>query len=231
MLNENRADVVRPSKGVLGLLPYLLDLFLPIATYFALKAVGVGDFWALAAGGLLTAVNAAINTARQRKLDSLGLLVLLELALGLLLTFATRDPRLLLARPSLYIALAGLWVMVKAFSSRPVTVDASKPMAYKGDPRRLIAYEWCAANSEVFQQTHRRLSTLWGLVFIAYALVRLVIIYSVDSIPESIWLNEVPGVIGIVICLLASKQAGERLEKVVDERMTVMFPASPDPLG
>jgi hypothetical protein len=226
VLDEKAVEPVVPRRGLAGLLPYALDLVLPIAAYFGLKTVGVSDFWALVIGGLLTAANTGLNTIRRGKLDSLGVLVLVEVALGIGLMFADHDARLILARPSLYIGVAGVWVLVKAFSARPITVDASKPMAYKGDPRRLEAYEQCAARCADFRRVHRNLSVLWGVVFLLYAVMRLVIIYSVHHISESVWLTEVPGVVGIVICLLAAKNAGEKLEKMVDNVQAGAIPVS-----
>lgn len=217
---------VRPRGGLLGVLPYLLDLIFPIVAFFVLKKLGASDFWALTAGGLLTLAVTVVNTIRRAKVDSIGLLVLLELALSVVLTFAVRDPRLILARPSLYIAVAALWILGKTFTGRPPTVDTSKPMAYKGDPRRLVAYEWAAEHSPAFLRIHRVVSSIWCVTFLVYAGLRLVIIYTVDDIGETVWLNEIPGVIGIAICLFAAARAGGRLEKIVDERVEQMFPVS-----
>src|SRR6266536_3546395 len=93
----------RPIHVLLRLLPYALDVVLPIASYAVLTSLGVSTFWALVVGGLLTAVTSVVNTVRRRRLDKLGGLVLLEVALGLVLDFVVRDPRLMLARGSLYL--------------------------------------------------------------------------------------------------------------------------------
>lgn len=229
MLEEKAAKPVQSSRGLLDALPYVLNLVLPIAAYFILTALGLSDFWALTIGGLLTGVNAVVNTVRRGKLDSLGLLVLVEVALSVALIFGTQDPRLVLARPSLYIAVGGVWVLAKAFSRRPVTIDASKPMATKGNPQRTAAFEWCAANDDTFRRAHRDLSVLWGVVFLVYSIARLVVIYSVNNLSESVWLTEVPGIIGIVICLLAAKNAGEKLKKTIDAQLERMFPPAAPP--
>jgi hypothetical protein len=48
--------------------------------------------------------------------------------------------------------------------------------------------------------------------------VRVVVIYSV-GIPEAVWLTEVPGLIAVTICLIASARAGKQLETLVNDRM------------
>jgi hypothetical protein len=221
------AQAAPTRGGLLGVLPYLLDLIVPIVVFYALSKAGVSDFWALTAGGVLTLVVTAVNTFRHGKLDSLGLLVVLELALSVVLTFAVHNARLVLARPSLYIAVAAGWILWKSFSGRPVTVDTSKPMALKGaGPQRAVAYEWCVENSPEFLRIHRIVSGIWFAVFLAYAVLRLVIIYSVHDLKESVWLTEVPGIIGIVLCMVASARAGNKLEKIVDAQQAQMFPAT-----
>jgi hypothetical protein len=215
-------ETKRTRPGFLGVLPYLFDIVIPLVTYYVLKSFGASDFSALLAGGLLTSANTLMNTIRRGRLDSLGVLVVLELVVGIALDVTLRDPRLLLARGSFFVAVAGVWALATTFTSRPMTVDASKPMAAKGGPRRLAAFEWCARHHPVFLRVHRRLSLLWSLMFIAYAVLRVVIIYRAGSVGASIWLNEIPGIVGVAICLAASARAGKVLEKIVDRRVARM---------
>lgn len=214
-----------PSRQqVKQVLPFVLDLVLPTVAFYGLKQAGAGDYWALTGGALLTTVNAVFTTVRRRRLDSLGLLVILEILLALVLTVTLRDARLVLARPSFYLLLAGAWLLYKAFTPRPLTVEASRPMAVKGDPQRKIAYEWCVANVPEFLRVHRRVSVLWAAMIIAYAVVRVLIIYSVPDVGTSVWLNEVPGILALSVCLAAAGRAGKRLGAIVDERVAAAAP-------
>jgi hypothetical protein len=65
---------------------------------------------------------------------------------------------------------------------------------------------------------HRRLSALWGVMFLGYAVVRVVIIYH-TTVARAVSVTEIPGIIAIGICLIASRQAGKRLEALVKERL------------
>jgi hypothetical protein len=207
------------ARGVMAVLPYLLDFVVPLAAFYALTAAGVSSFWSLTTGGALTGVVSVVVAIRRRKLDGLGLLVIAEIALSLVLIATTRDPRLVLARSSLYLALAGIWVLVSAVIRRPVTASTSKAFAARsngGDG--IVAVDWLAANSEPFLRIHRWLSGLWGVMFLVYAVVRVVIIYS-TSVSRAVLITEIPGVIAIGICLIASRHAGKRLETLVNERL------------
>jgi hypothetical protein len=201
---------------------YLLDIIIPLVSYYVLTSVGLSSFWSLLIGGALTAIISIINTIRRGRIDSLGILVIVEIALGLVLDLAVRDPRLTLARGSLFIALAGIWILAGTFTGRPVTVGATKPFAAKkGGKNGIVAFEWLADNSQRFVRVQRSLSTVWGVMFVAYAAVRVVVIYSV-GISEAVWLTEIPGLIAVMICLIASARAGKQLETLVNDRMEYM---------
>ena len=209
----------RQPRGITAALPYLLDFLVPLVAYYALTAAGVSSFWALTIGGALTGITSVANTIRRRKLDGLGLLVIAEIALGLVLIATTRDPRLVLARNSLYLAVAGIWILASSFVGRPLTIDATKPFAARnGGAKGIAAAEWLAANSAPFLRIHRALSALWGVMFVGYAVVRVVIIFN-TSVSRALWITEIPGIIAIGICLIASRQAGKRLEALVNDRI------------
>ena len=209
----------RQPRAVIAAVPYLLDFLVPLVAFYALTAAGVSSFWSLTIGGALTGVISVVNTIRRGKLDGLGLLVIAEIALGLVLIATTRDPRLVLARSSLYLALAGIWVLGSAVIGRPVTVSTSKAFAARSDGQNgIAAVDWLAANSAPFLRIHRWLSALWGGMFLLYAVVRVVIIYS-TSVSRAVSISEIPGVLAIGICLIASRQAGQRLEALASERI------------
>jgi hypothetical protein len=221
MMSERSRPVseIRRAGGVIAVLPYLLDFIVPLVAFYALTAAGVSSFWSLTIGGALTGVTSVVNTVRRRRLDGLGLLVIAEIALSLVLIATTRDPRLVLARSSLYLALAGIWVLASAVIRRPVTISTSKGFAAKDNGADgILAVDWLTANSEPFMVIHRRLSALWGVMFLGYAVVRVVIIYH-TTVARAVSVTEIPGIIAIGICLIASRQAGKRLEALVKERL------------
>lgn len=219
---------VRRSRGFAGVVPYLLDIIIPLVSYYVLTGVGLKPFWALVIGGSITAAVALINTIRRGRLDRLGSLVIVEIALGITLDLTVRDPRLTLARASLFILVAGVWVLVTTFfTNRPPTVDVTKGFAArKGGRKGIDAFEWLAENSVPFMRVQRWLSSVWALMFIAYAVFRVVIVYSV-SISQAVWLNELPGIAAFIICMAASARAGKKLETMVYTQMDQMPDGAP----
>jgi hypothetical protein len=219
--SNNDAKPVK-SRGFMGVLPYLLDVIIPLVSYYSLTAAGLTPFWALVIGGSITTPLTLVNTFRRGKLDKLGLLVLLEIVLGIALDLTVQSPKLTLARASLYILVAAAWLLSTAFTRRPATVDVTKGFAAKKGGRKGIeAFEWLASNSPSFLRLQRMFSGVWGAVFMVYAILRVVIIYTV-SISHAVWLTELPGLVAIVICMAVSARCGKRLETMVYARMDEM---------
>jgi hypothetical protein len=160
-MTTQAAPPAAPSRWR-ALLPTLLDLVIPTAGYFLLHRAGLPDVWALTIAGSATGVNALVHTIRRGRLDVLGLLVVAEIAVSVVLVVVTADPRLILVRPAVYLAVAGLVNLVSCFAGRPLSYTASTPMATKGDPERAIAYERAWHHSPELRRIHRQLTAAIG---------------------------------------------------------------------
>lgn len=139
-----RPKLKAPPK-LTAALPTLLDIVIPIAGYFVLSKFGVSDFWALTLSGGATALWTLVNTLRRGRLDGIGTLVVAEIALSVVLLVLTRDPRIVLLKPSFATALAGVYLLYTSLPTdkvgRPLVAETSKPFATEGDPVREQAYE------------------------------------------------------------------------------------------
>jgi len=118
----------------------LIDIGAPIIVYFILHSLGVGDVLALTIGGMVTAINALVGTVRRRLLDSIGLLVVAEIALSIALLLITQDPRILLIKPSFYVGFAAIYTFATCLVGRPIGYESGKPFATKGDPNNTLTY-------------------------------------------------------------------------------------------
>ena len=198
-----------------ALLPTLLDLVIPTAGYFLLHRAGLPDIWALTIAGSATGVNALINTIRRGRLDALGLLIVAEIAVSVALTVITQDPRLILARPAAYLAVAGVVNLISCFAGRPLSYTAATPMATKGDPVRAVAYEHAWRHSPDLRAIHRQLTAGIGLAMLAYAVIRVLIVYSF-SIATAVVGQEVPGLLLIALVVVLIRRRVPRLQSIVD---------------
>src|SRR4051794_4763285 len=112
---EGRSSEVRRSMGLL-----VLDVGVPTAAYYVLRAVGVGVVPALTVGAGFAALRAGWGWGRGRRADLLALLVLLFSAVGIATSFVLGSPRLMLAKEELGIVPLGAWLVVQGLRERPL---------------------------------------------------------------------------------------------------------------
>lgn len=209
----------KPGGGRLrAFLPMLLDVIVPVAVYFVLRGAGLSFFWALTVAGISTGLYAMFNTIRRRKLDFVGVLVILEIALGLGLLVLTNDPRVVAIKPSFYTALAGLYLGFTCFVGRPIVYLAATPIATQGDPVRSRAYELAWQRSRDFRFRQRMMTAVFGIALILEAAARVAVVYhySPEKLDESFVLSQLPGIVGLVIVLALFRLQVPALRRVVD---------------
>jgi hypothetical protein len=209
------------TGGWRALLPTLLDLVIPTAGYFALHWAGLPDAWALTIAGSATGVNALANTIRRGRLDVLGLLVVAEVAVSVVLVVVTADPRLVLVRPAAYLAVAGVVNLVSCFAGRPLSYTASTPMATNGDPQRAVAYERAWHHSPGLRRIHRQLTAGIGLALVAYAVVRVLIVYSFPT-GTAVLAQEAPGIVLVALVVVLIRRRVPRLRRIVDAEQAAL---------
>jgi hypothetical protein len=196
----------------------LVDAVAPLVTYFVLHALGVPPLAALIVGSLVAVISTVVHTVRRRRLDGVGLLVIAEIAVSILVQYLTKDPRLLLIKPSLYSGLGALYLLSTAFGDRPTTYEGARPMATRGDPERRAAYERAWRCSKEFRVLHRVSTLGWAAAFLADAVLRVVIVYA-TPIDRAIWLGNVPHVAAIVLLVGFSAMMGRKTKPLVEEQV------------
>jgi hypothetical protein len=198
-------------------LPLVVDVAAPVLVYYALHALGAGDVLALTAGGVLSAANALVGVVRDRRVDKIALLVLFEFALSIVLLFVTGDPRFLLLKPSLYIAIGGAYCLATAFAGRPLVYETARPFATKGDAEREAAWERCWTASEPFRRELRLLTVLWGVGFLLEAVARAALVYSLP-VDEAVLAAQAPLVVLFIALGAISRVRVPRLAACVDRQ-------------
>ncbi|MFB6436961.1 VC0807 family protein [Streptomyces sp. NPDC056411] len=207
-----------PLARVRPFVPILLDIVVPTALYFAFKRLGMSDFWALTLAGVSTGITTLINTIRRRRMDFVGVLVMLEIALAVALLFATNDPRVVAIKPSFFTAFSGVFLWVTCFVGRPVVYQAAAPMATKGDPAREIAYDRAWLESREFRFRERLMTAAFGAMLVAEAALRVFVVYhySVNDLEKSFVLSQLPGIVLLLAVLGFFRLNVPAISRIVD---------------
>lgn len=193
----------------------------PMAGMLGCYAAGLDVRLSMVAGAVLSGVIVVGDLLRPQatKLDAFAFMVLAEVVAGVVLTSISGDARFVLARMSLYLAIGGIVVLATTWSERPLMRTMLKPVATQGNPARADAFDRCWERSPEFRVLYRLMTAGLGLVFLADAVLRIVIIYGrpADAVIESSLTSQLPLVILIVVWFAAGRGlAVPRAQRILD---------------
>ena len=160
----------------------VFEVVVPMVLFYALRAAGVSQWWALMAGVLVATPYVAFTIVRNRKVDLIALVTLSVLVLSVVLGLLSDDPRTLAIREGWTAALGGLfgaWMLVTVVVGRPAQLTLGRTIA---EIKRGAegAAEWAARwdTDARFRRGLRIDTAAWGGVLLASAVVHVVLVYT-----------------------------------------------------
>lgn len=205
---------------------YAADVVVPMALYYVLHRFGISDALALGASAAIALVVTIVNTIRRKKLDAIGILVIIEIVMSIALFLWLKDRRLILAKPSFYSGVAAIYLIVMAFRPKPMNYDAIRNLGSDGDLRRAAAFDAAFKESPKFRTALRTAEVGWGLAFLADSILRVVIIFNTEP-DRAVWLSNIPHIAAIAIIIAFSAVMGKINSRLVDEQFAKMYPGEP----
>jgi hypothetical protein len=151
----------------------VFDIGGPLALYSVLRSAGLSSVRALVLSGVFPALGVAVTYARDRRLDAIGGLVLLGIAVGTILGLATGSARLVLVEGSVPTAVFGTVCLVSLWSRRPLIFRFALEFIGPDTPKgRDFEGRWQYAG---FRHAFRVITVVWGAGYLAEAAARVVI--------------------------------------------------------
>jgi hypothetical protein len=152
----------------------LIDVGLPIITYYVLRAAGVSEWVALLAATGVAAARIVWGIVTRRELNQFASVMLLVYGLGLALALLTGDERILLLKGSLITgAIGAVFLITGIIGERPLTLAASQ--SFQPGRAAEIAEEF--RTEPVARRAHRLISGVWGVGLLAEAILRIPVVY------------------------------------------------------
>lgn len=212
------AAPIAPRKALLdSLMPLLVDVGVPLASYYALKAAGLGTFGALAWSSVVPAVRAVWGVVRERRLNGLAALMVSVNAVSLLLGLVAGDPRLMLLKDSAVSSTIGLTFLVTALRGRPMMSAGLRPWLTRGEAAKSAAWERLSAGSSAFRRAEVRFSAVWGGALLAECAVRAVGAYTVP-VETMVWAGTVVLMVAMVLAFVVSGRfAVAPMERMIED--------------
>lgn len=151
----------------------IVDVALPIATYYMLVGQGVPAFWAFLLSGVWPTGKSVLSLIRQRRVDELGMFVLILIILGTLVSLLFHDPRWLLLKDSAFTCGLGLVYLATLLMRRPLTFYFGRKFATDGSAAARARWDEYWEELSVFRHGQRVITSVWGLTLLIEGLIRI----------------------------------------------------------
>ncbi|MEV6267130.1 VC0807 family protein [Kribbella sp. NPDC051936] len=156
--------------------PWLLvvDIAVPLALFYCLKALGASDLTALVVGVVPGLINSAVSLARTRRTDLLGMAVVISMVASTVVAVLGGDARLLLVRNawiSLPFAGITLWSLRHP---QPMTYVVTRALF----ARRAAVMDRLWETNARFRDAWKWITVWWGIATIIDGIVRVVVAYT-----------------------------------------------------
>jgi hypothetical protein len=206
----------RRSDMAAALRPLLIDVGIPVGTYYLLRdALGLSLWLSLALSSIGPAVRSIAGLMAERKLNLLAVLMLAVNLAGIAVSFLTGDPRAMIAKDSAVSSVIAFAILASVLLRRPLMSAGLKPFMTRGEPHRSAAWDRLAAASPRFRRLELLFSTIWGLVLLAECAARLVGAYTLP-VTTMVWLGTVITLGAIAVAILAGGAAAGPIQKMID---------------
>ena len=181
-----------PAKSdlVATLRPLILDLGIPLGSYYLLRAAGIGLVPALIASSVLPTARSIYGLVKDRTVNTLALLMVAVNVVGIAITFWSGDPRVMLAKDGAVSSTIGIAILFSAWTGRPLMTAGLRPFLVKGDAAKDAAFSRLLATSARFRTFERRFSLVWGTALLAECIVRVCCAFTLP-VGTMVWLSTV----------------------------------------
>lgn len=156
------------------MLPSLIvDAGLPAIAYQILTRQGISEVMALTAGAIFPTANIAVGFMKTRRIDLIGALVLLFIAVGTVTSLISGNVIFVLVKESMLTAVFGVICLWSLLWSRPLMFYFGRQFAAGDDPARIESWNgrW---EREGFRRTLRTMTVVWGVGYVLEAAARVV---------------------------------------------------------
>jgi hypothetical protein len=211
-----RAPADRPPDVVASLRPLLIDVGIPVGTYYLLRdAFGLSLWLALALSSIGPAVRSVAGLVKERKLNLLAVLMLAVNLAGIVVSFLTGDPRAMIAKDSVVSSVIAFAILGSVMLRRPLMSAGLKPYMTRGKAERIAVWDRLSTASARFRRLELAFSTIWGLALLAECAARLVGAYTLP-VTTMVWLGTVLTLGSIGVAIVAGGAAAGPIQKMID---------------
>lgn len=180
---EGRPDQPTAQNASRGefLITLICDVAAPVVLYYVFRGVGFNELFSLLLSGTPPLINTLYGIIKHKKVDTIGVFVILIVVLSAAVSVISGDARAILIRGAILTGLIALWMLSTVWLARPFVFHAME--ALLPSKREKLNQLW--RDDAAFRSVFQRLTVLWGVGMLADAATRLVMAYTlpIDVVP------------------------------------------------
>ncbi len=200
----------------------VFDIAGPLVVYSLLRSAGWRQVAALVVSGMFPLLGVVLGLVLRRRLDVVGAVVLLGIAVGTVVGLASGNARLYLLEGSVPTAVFGAVCLASLWSRRPLMFRFALQFLGPGTSRgHDFADRWRYAG---FRHTFRVITAVWAVVYLLEAAARVAIVET-TSTGAALAISKVgPYVVAAALVVwmtvygMRAKRRGERLAAQTADR-------------
>ena len=176
-----------PPDATFGLRTFLtgslaLDVVVPIVAYQGLiHVVGMARLPALVLSGAFPAANVVRRYVQHRRVDPIGVIVLLSIVVGAVLSLISGSEKLTLLRESLLTAAFGIAFLVSLVFRKPIMFLLVRQFVAREDERQLSEWDALWEGVPEFRRVMRQMTALWGIALLSEFILKVVMIETLST--------------------------------------------------
>lgn len=194
----------------------VFDVGGPLAVYYGLQAAGASTVVALVVSGLPPAIGIGLSARRHKRLDAIGVVVLLGILTGAVLGLASGSAKLVLIDGTVPTVVLGLVCFGSLLTSRPLMFRVSLQfMGADSAQGRELASAW---QYRAVRHAFSVITVVWGAVFLAETAAQIAIIVLASASTAKTTSNLMP--VAVAALVMAWTFRYGRRQRMRGERAT-----------
>jgi hypothetical protein len=175
----------------------IFDVGGPLAVYYSLRAAGTSTVVALVVSGVLPAIGIGLDVRRHRRVDAIGVVVLIGILAGAVVGLVTGSARLVLIDGTVPTGVLGLVCFGSLLTARPLMFRvALQFVGPESEQGREFVNLW---QYRPFRHIFAVITVVWGVAFIVETGAQVAIIEYASASTAKTTSNVMPIVVAALV--------------------------------
>jgi hypothetical protein len=179
----------------------LFDVVVPIVAYQVMIHVfGVARLPALVLSGAFPALHVARRLVRAHRIDPIGLIVVLGIGVGAVVSYVSGSEKLTLLRESFFTAAIGLGFLASIVVGKPLMFLIVRRFAARDDEEALARWDQQWQEVAGLRKVMRQMTAVWGVALLGEFVLKVAMVETLST--DTVQAVSGPLILAITVSLI-----------------------------